>query len=199
MRVSSEQSPGDDQTQQQARPDQVRLALPREALDLAAIQRRVWDSERGHPELRAAAEELLAAVDLDQMAQVWEQAIQRPQLAAQRVLVALDQSQRVVGFAVTAPSEDPDAEPGQDGLVVEMVVDPQARRQGHGSRLLNAVADTLRADGFSRATWWLRSADDGLRSFLDGAGWAPDGAHREIGSDSGVRLKQVRLHTDISA
>ena len=46
--------------------------------------------------------------------------------------------------------DDPDAEPGEDALVAEFVVDPSAQRQGHGSRLLNAVADTLRADGFTR-------------------------------------------------
>jgi hypothetical protein len=40
--------------------------------------------------------------------------------------------------------------------------------------------------------------DDVLRRFLLAAGWATDGASREIGSDDGsLRLKQVRLHTDL--
>ncbi len=36
-------------------------------------------------------------------------------------------------------------------------------------------------------------------SFLTAAGWAADGASREIGLDDGsVRLKQVRLQTDLA-
>ncbi len=34
--------------------------------------------------------------------------------------------------------------------------------------------------------------------FLTASGWAADGASREIGSDDeSLRLKQVRLHTDL--
>jgi hypothetical protein len=72
-------------------------------------------------------------------------------------------------------------------------------RVGHGSRLLQACADTLRADRFVRATTWLNSNDDVRRGFLVSAGWEPDGAHRELDlhGDGAVRVKQVRLHTDV--
>ena len=47
------------------------------------------------------------------------------------------------------------------------------------------------------------STDDPLRRFLTTAGWAPDGASRELGVDDEehpqVRVKQVRLHTDLAA
>ena len=76
----------------------------------------------------------------------------------------------VVGFATTGPSEDPDARAGVDGEVDQFWIDPPARRQGHGSRLLNACADTLRADGFSRARWWALVPDVELRRFLAGRG-----------------------------
>ena len=76
---------------------------------------------------------------------------------------------------------------------------PTARRRGHGSRLLNACVDTLRADGFVRVRHWLRADDDLRRAFLTDAGWAADGAHREIGSeDDAIRVKQIRLHTAIA-
>ena len=64
---------------------------------------------------------------------------------------------------------------------------------------MNACADTLRADGFGRASWWAAATDDALRGFLTAAGWAADGASREIGLDDGsVRVKQVRLQTDLA-
>jgi len=58
----------------------------------------------------------------------------------------------------------------------------------------------MRADRFTRALVWLNSDDDARRAFLTDAGWAPDGAHRELDltGDGTVRVKQVRLHTDVS-
>ncbi|MCA0253753.1 MAG: GNAT family N-acetyltransferase [Actinobacteria bacterium] len=182
-----------------AQPHSVRLALPSEAAGIAAVQRRAWTQLYAEP----VAAQLLDSTDLAAMTQAWEAAIRRPPLATLRVLVAVDSSQgshRVVGFAAVGPSDDPDANPAEDGLVAEFAIDPLAQRLGHGSRLLQACADTLRADGFIRASWWVRASDDPLRAFLTGAGWAPDGAHTELGSeDDASGIKFVRLHTDISA
>jgi GNAT superfamily N-acetyltransferase len=87
-----------------------------------------------------------------------------------------------------------------EGAIDQFVIDPAAQHHGHGSRLLNACADTLRADGFVRASCWLNADDGAMRRFLTGAGWAADGASREIGSDDEtVRLKQIRLHTNLAS
>ena len=174
-------------------PDSVRLALPAEAAFIAEVQRRSWADQLPADLARF----LISEVTVEQMTQAWYRAITRPPEARYRVLVAVDDS-RVVGFATTVPSQDPDAHSAHDALVDEFAVDPPAQRRGHGSRLLNACVDTLRADGFSRATWWVGSTHDRLRAFLTEAGWAPDGGWREIGSDDeAVRVKQIRLHTDI--
>jgi ribosomal protein S18 acetylase RimI-like enzyme len=174
--------------------DSVRLALPAEAEQVAALQRRGWSAGLPDP----ATGQLLASVSLAEMTDSWLAAIQRPPLAQLRVLVAVT-ADRVVGFAAIGPSNDPDADPGSDALIAEFVVDPHARRQGHGSRLLHACVDTLRADGFARATWWVRSDDDALRGFLTGTGWDADGAHTEVAMDAkSPRVKLVRLHTAVS-
>lgn len=171
--------------------DSCRLALPTEAARLATIQRRSWQ----HCFPADVADHVLASVDLATMTQSWGAAIARPPLAKLRVLVAVADS-RPVGFAAIGPSDDEDAHPGQDAMVGEFVIDPPHQRQGHGSRLLHAVADTMRADGFTRATWWVRATDDPLRRFLESAGWAPDGAHRTVGTeDEAASVKMLRLHT----
>lgn len=174
--------------------DSVRLALPAEAGSIAALQRRGWTQSMP----AEVVSDVLASVDLATMTASWEQAILRPPLAQFRVLVAVGDG-RVVGFAAVGPSDDPDAEAGSDALVAEFMVDPQAQRRGHGSRLLHACVDTLRADAFVRATWWASATDDVLRSFLTAGGWAADGAHTEVAAtDGGPRLKLVRLHTAIA-
>lgn len=175
-----------------ARPDSVRLAMPAESREIAVVQRRSWSAAED-----LAARALLESVDLAAMTEAWHRAITRPPEARFRVLVAVDAS-RVVGLATTLPSQDPDADAREDGAIDELVIDPFARQRGHGSRLVNACIDTLRADGFVRVRHWLRSDDDVRRRFLTEAGWGPDGAHREIGSeDDDIRVKQIRMHTTI--
>lgn len=169
----------------------VRLAMPAEAVDVARIQRRAW-AQSG---LLAAAGGGLPA---DEASRAWHEAIVKPPLAHLRVLVAIGEA-GVVAFAVTGPSGDPDRGE-RDGTVAEFVVDPLHRGAGHGSRLINAAVDTLRQDGYQVATMWVRASDDALRAFLAGCGWAPDGAHQEIGTHDGVPgIKLVRMHTDISS
>lgn len=114
-----------------------------------------------------------------------------------RVLVALERAD-VRGFALVHPSYDPDSDQISDGEVGEFVIDSAHQRAGHGSRLLQAAVDTLVADKFTRAVWWIGSSDDALRAFVTESGWAPDGAHRELGSETGSTVKQVRLHTSLA-
>jgi GNAT superfamily N-acetyltransferase len=172
--------------------ESVRLAWPAEAVAIAEVQRRSWATQP--PEI---AEVLLGSIDTADMAESWHAAIVRPPQARFRVLVAVE-NERVVGFATTVPGQDPDLDESADGQIGELEVDPSAQRRGHGSRLLNASIDTLRADGFRRAVCWISALDDPRRKFLTEAGWSADGSWREIGSDEAtIRFKQVRLHTDL--
>ncbi len=172
-----------------------RVAWADDAAGIAAVQVRAWRASYAG----LLPGDVLAALDADQIAAGWQQALTRPQDARNRVLVGLERN-RVVGYAVTCPSPDPDADPVADGEIAELVVDPDERGRGHGSRLLQACADTLEADRFTRARWWLASTDDTARAFATAAGWAADGAHRELDlrGDGEVRVKQVRLHTALA-
>jgi GNAT superfamily N-acetyltransferase len=173
--------------------DSVRLAWPAEADAIAAVQRRAWSERPGR-----IGELLLAGITLDAMADSWRSAVLRPPDARCRVLVAVADA-RVVGFATTVPGTDPDLQESRYGELGALEVDPPARGRGHGSRLLNACVDTLRADGFERAVCWVEASDEARRKFLTDAGWAADGGWREIGPQDGPdRLKQVRLHTDLA-
>ena len=171
----------------------VRVAWAQDAPAIAAVQLRAWE------ERYDALPDLLAerGLDPETHAAAWHASLNRPPEARHRALVALERV-TVVGFALTGPASDPDADPATDGALGEFTVDPRHLRQGHGSRLLQAAVDTLVADGFTRVTTWVDSTDDDTRAFLTGAGWAPDGASRELADETGAgSVKQVRLHTAI--
>lgn len=171
----------------------VRVAWADDAPAIAELQLRTW-----HEVYAGVLPPDALPTDVEAAAGAWRDSLASPGDARNRVLVALERN-RVVGFAVTAPATDPDCDPVADAELMELTVDPAERGRGHGSRLLQAAADTMRADRFSRAVLWAVAADDALRGFLGGAGWAPDTAHRELDldGDGTTLVKQVRLHTQL--
>ena len=128
----------------------------------------------------------------------WREAITSPPTSRHHVLAAVteDPPREVVGFASAGPATDADRWPGTDGEVYELRVMPERTGQGHGSRLLHAVADTLVSEGFHTLSIWALEADTALRRFLESSGWAADGARGEL--DVGTSVPVVRLHTAIS-
>src|SRR6476661_6623545 len=144
----------------------VRVAWRADAPAIAVVQVAAWRATYDG----VLPPELLAELPIDQFTEHWEQSIARPKEARQRVLVALDRAS-VRGFTTTAPSTDDDADPGRDAELGELVVDPDARGLGHGSRLLHAAVDTMRSDKFGRALTWVPSTNDDLRGFLLSQGW----------------------------
>jgi GNAT superfamily N-acetyltransferase len=172
----------------------VRLAWGDDADAIGRLQVRAW--QESYADVVPA--ETLAALPADAFVEQWRTSITRPRDARERVLVALDRA-TVRGFVATSPGRDPDADPAVDGEIVELVVDPDHRGAGHGSRLVHAAVDTLRADRFRRATIWLNASADDLRAFLTAQGWESDGGHRELDlyGDGAVVVKQVRLHTAV--
>ncbi|PWN03508.1 GNAT family N-acetyltransferase [Nocardioides silvaticus] len=172
----------------------VRVAWAQDAAAIAAVQRRAWEQRYD-----ALLPDLLTerGLDADTHAEAWQATLARPPEARHRALVALERA-TVVGFVLTGPATDPDADPAVEGAIGELTVHPERVREGHGSRLLQAAVDTLVADGFTRVTTWVDSTDDETRAFLAGAGWEPDGASRELADETGAgTVKQVRLHASI--
>jgi GNAT superfamily N-acetyltransferase len=170
----------------------VRPARGEDAEDIARIQSAVWTCvhQDGLP-----AEVLAAAGSSDAVAQ-WRAAAGYPPSARHHVLPATDGS-RVVGFAALIPAGDPDTVPALDGELIALHVDPQAQGAGHGSRLVNAVADVARDDGVHHLYAWLADAEVALCDFLVASGWAHDGAIRELDltGDGRVLVGQARLRT----
>jgi ribosomal protein S18 acetylase RimI-like enzyme len=171
-----------------------RVAWADDAPAIAAVQVRAWRTSYAE----VLPTELLDALVADEIAEGWRTSLSRPGDARNRVLISLERN-LVTGFALTGPAGDPDCDPIADGEITDLTVDPHQRGSGHGSRLMQACVDTLKADRFTRAVTWLAAADDATRAFLAAAGWGPDGAHRtlDLTGDGTVTLKQVRLHTDL--
>lgn len=176
----------------------VRAARPSDVDAIADIQCAVL--RQRHAEVLGPR--LVAALDPTVVAAQWRAALAGPPTARHRLLVATQDS-LVVGFAASGPaSGDADdasqaTAPAAGAAVTELLLIAVAelhRRHGHGSRLLQAVADLSVAEAAPGIEAWVPAGDELLRRFLQGAGFAPDGSFRDGARPDGPeRLRQVRL------
>jgi GNAT superfamily N-acetyltransferase len=172
----------------------VRAATVDDAPAVAAAQAAAWHDTFAGSLPPAVLDQLRGAAAVEQ----WRLAVSEPPSPRHRLLVAVA-GDGVVGFAALAPAGDPDLDPAVDAEIVALSVEPAHGREGHGSRLVNASVDFLRGDGFRTAHVWLTETDTALRSFLEAAGWADDGARRslDLHGDGAVVITQLRLGVGI--
>ncbi len=180
----------------------VRAARASDAAGLARVQVASWRASLAGLVPGDVLAELTSAAAEEQWAGRWLEASTAPPTSRHRVHVAVTSPgpgpavPELAGFAAAGPATDGDLWPGTDAELYELHVLPELSGQGHGGRLLHAVAGTLAEDGFHTACSWVLSADGKRLEFLEAAGWAPDGSHSNL--DMGVKVHVVRLHTRLS-
>ncbi|MQA85493.1 MAG: GNAT family N-acetyltransferase [Streptosporangiales bacterium] len=174
----------------------VRPAAPTDAASVAAIQVRTWRGAYSEILPTPALEEVTSPEAEQLWAGQWREAAANPPSPRHRLLIAVETG-TPVGFAAYGPATEPGRTAEDDAELITLLVDPAYWRRGHGSRLLAATVDNMRDDGFTAVVTWVFEADVVLESFLVSAGWARDGARREL--DMGEPIRQVRLHTAIDA
>jgi GNAT superfamily N-acetyltransferase len=166
----------------------VRLARESDAPAVGMVQATVW--REAYAGVLPA--QVLETFEPTAFTNAWRRSLASPPEGIYRLLAACAGAQ-VVGFASIGPSQDPDASP-ETGELSAIGVHPQARRAGHGSRLLNASVDTLRGAGAETMHTWVLADDEATRVFLVQAGLVPDGAFRDrVVAPDGQTAREVRL------
>jgi len=170
----------------------ARIARLSDAPAVGLVQASVWRSAYGN----VVAKEVVDQFDGPSFARVWRDSLSSAPSPRHVLLVACSGDQ-VVGFAAVGPCVDADATE-TSGEVLVLGVHPDARRHGHGSRLLNAAVDTLRGKGFDTVATWILVTHEATRAFLVDAGLNPDGAYRDRVIDvDGTVAREVRLTADL--
>jgi GNAT superfamily N-acetyltransferase len=146
----------------------IREAAPADARPIAEIHVRAWRAAyRGQ-----MPDAFLDALSVEDRLEQHEWTIRNPR-ETWRLWVAEDAG-RPVGFAVTGPSEDADADE-RTGEVYAIYLEPDRVGTGVGRQLFGHAVGDLRARGFRTATLWVLESNEGARRFYDRAGWSADG------------------------
>lgn len=105
--------------------------------------------------------------------------------------VALDEADRVRGFAHTGPIRDADLDPAGRAEIYTIYVDPASWRRGIGSALLRAVDEFWAPTDVHELVLWAFEENADGRAFYERLGWQTDGA-RQIDDFGGTHPAEVR-------
>lgn len=159
-------------------PPRVRPAGSADLTWIGAIQARAW--RRNYATVLPA--DVLAALDPASLAEQWRPAVLTSPSSAHIVFVALADD-LVLGFTAL----------DGDGEIVALEVDPLHQRQGHGSRLVAALADHGREQSLAALSVWCPLADEARRTFFVSAGFGPSGGVRDLTDASGRTVREAQL------
>jgi ribosomal protein S18 acetylase RimI-like enzyme len=149
-------------------PATIRPATTKDAQRLAEIHVNAWQAAyRGQLD-----DEYLDGLKVDDRLEQHRRSLQE-QRADWRTWLAEDGG-RVVGFAVTGPSEDADAE-RTTAEVYAIYLEPDRVGTGLGRDLFSHAVTDLRERGFDAVTLWVLETNERARRFYEAAGWKPDG------------------------
>ena len=167
-----------------AQPDAyVRPARPGDEVAIGRVQVDAWIAALGERLGRRRNE----AFDRGAVIAGWASAITSPPTPGHRVFVAIHEGD-VCGFVAVAPPRD----------IIALEVDPATRRRGHGSRLLAAAVDHLRAHGATEMRMWTLANDTVRADFLTAAGFGDAGMAREL-DGPGIMIPERLWHASLEA
>jgi ribosomal protein S18 acetylase RimI-like enzyme len=167
----------------------IREAEPKDARAIAEVHVRAW---------RAAYRGQLADDYLDELTvqgrlEDQRRSLEAP-LAGWRTWIAED-GDAPIGFAVTGPSQDADADQ-RTGEVYAIYLEPDRVGTGAGRTLFEHAVGDLRERGFTTATLWVLETNEQARRFYEIAGWKPDGTSTSERVDCEMR-PTLRYRADL--
>jgi GNAT superfamily N-acetyltransferase len=170
----------------------IREATIADARAIAEIHVRAWRAAyRGQ-----VPDAHLEALSVDERLAQHEWTIRNPR-ETWRLWIAADDDGAVVGFAVTGPSEDADADE-RTGEVYAIYLEPERVGTGVGRALFDHAVADLRSRGFATATLWVLETNERARRFYEIAGWSADGTRAAERIDRAM-LPTVRYRATLGA
>jgi len=146
----------------------IRRAVRDDAAAIGRVHVETWQSAYAG----LLPDAMLAGMSDVRHAAMWSHTL-ADKAEARGVFVADDEDMGVVGFGSCGPVRDtPEGLDGIESRVGEvylLYVEPDFQNQGIGRRLLDALFQQLRADGFDTAVLWML-AENPTRFFYEGLG-----------------------------
>lgn len=162
----------------------IRRAAPPDAGGIARVHVAAW---------RVAYRSLLpdstlAGLSIEDTEERWRKRLAEPW---GEVLVLIVDG-RVAAFVGYGPTQDEGADRETVGEIYVLYVDPDQWQQGHGTALLRAAVDNLRASGRVEVVLWVLHDNERAIAFYKAGGFAADGTTQVKERRDGTRMTVAR-------
>ena len=167
----------------------IRAAVRDDADAIADVHIASWRAGYGH----VIPESVLYADDFEPRRRaIWAEWRFGP---AQRVVVSVDETDRVTGFATYGPERDRARGNTGRGELYAFYVHPDAWGSGVAGELMTHVDERLRAEGFAEAVLWVLDDNPRARTFYERHGWSPTGVAADYDVHCELSVPEVEYRT----
>ncbi|HET9933691.1 MAG TPA: GNAT family N-acetyltransferase [Polyangiaceae bacterium] len=166
----------------------VETASIADAAEIARVHVETWRAAyRG-----IMSSEFLAGLDVATREEQWRNWIELPE---RRTLIA-KQGGALLGFCLTGPARDPDANDATFEIYA-LNVGEAHWRSGCGRALLERAIDDAADDGAAQLTLWVLEQNQRARLFYEKLGFSPDGVSKIV-QMGGVPLNELRYRRKLA-
>ena len=168
---------------------QIRNAEIKDVLGIATVHVKMWQKAyRGQ-----VPDSFLDAMSIDNRAKFWEDTLKNPKSGI-HILVA-EHDHRIVGWIQGGKNRDEDLS-SDVGELGGIYVHPDWQGKGVGSKLMEFFIETLRSEGYKKATLWVLDTNQKTRNWYESKGWNVEGKTK-IEPRDGFELHEVRYSIDL--
>jgi ribosomal protein S18 acetylase RimI-like enzyme len=149
----------------------IRIATPDDVAALAALNLASWRAAyRG-----IVPDAILMRLTPESRIARWQRTFAAPESGFTETTIAVE-GDRPIGLCSFGPRLDPRS--SSSGEIYSLHVQPELRREGIGTLLLDDALRRLRGRGFDGAVLWVLRDDADARRFYESQGWASTGEAR---------------------
>lgn len=147
---------------------QIRKAIKDDAYSMAVIHVKTWQcAYKGQ-----LPNEFLNSLSIEKRAAVWEKDLSDNNKVTTTYVALIDN--KIVGLCNVGPNRDTDVN-SNVGEVYGIYVDPNSQGKGVGTQLMEKGLETLKKEGYEKATLWVLTSNEKTRRFYEDKGWSIEG------------------------
>lgn len=162
----------------------VREAKIHDAPHIAEVHVKTWQ----HAYKGQIPDSYLNSLSIEQRTEGWKKQLESPEKGVYSFVVEVDG--RVVGWCTAGFSRDEDAVK-EVGEIYGIYIHPDYMRTGLGSQLSNQALNSLRNDGYRKATLWVLITNEKTRKWYEKKGWRVEGKTK-TDKRGDVELHEIR-------
>lgn len=167
----------------------IRAAVRDDADAIADVHIASWRAGYGH----VIPESVLFADDFEPRRRaIWTEWRFGP---AQRIIVSVDETDRVVGFATYGPERERARGNTGRGELYAFYFHPDTWGSGAAADLMARVHERLGAEGFGEAVLWVLDDNPRARAFYERHGWSPTGIDADYDVHCELSVPEVEYRT----